>query len=132
MCLLGCSGFAFLRENAKKKFGHMYAFFFHLFPLYRVFSALVYLFVLNCLFSLKFTYPNSPFCVFSFFHFSLLVTYLCDYCFVFPAQKKKKKKAGEGLFMVKCTRASEHGALRSKLNLHCYRCVKPIAVSSLV
>jgi len=94
MCLLGCSGFAFLRENGKKKFSHMYAFLLSSFLLYEVFNTLVYPFVLNCLFSLKFTYPNSPFCVFSFFFISpLLVILPCDYRFFSRAKKEKRKKS---------------------------------------
>jgi len=102
MCLLGCSGFAFLCENAKKSLVICMLFYFHLFS-YRVFSTLVYPFVLHCLFSLKFTYPNSPFCVFSFFFsFPSSISHPPLWLSFFSRAKKekKKKKVGEGLFMV--------------------------------
>jgi len=91
MFLLGCLRFV-VRENAKKKFRKFGLFAFT--PPYVGFHYLICLFVLHCHFSLKFTHPNSPFCVFSFFHLSLLsllVILRCRYCFFFfPVQKKKK------------------------------------------
>lgn len=136
MCLLGCSGFAFLRKNAKKS-SVMYSFLLSSsFPLYGGFSTLVYPFFLHCLFSLKFTYPNSPFCVFSFFSFLSTIRHPPSRLSFFLVRKKKKKRRKKlvkvCLWWMKCTRASEHRALRLKLNPYCYLWVELMAVSSLV
>jgi len=102
MCLLGCSGFAFLRKNAKKSSVICMLFYFHLFP---SMGLSVPLFM--PLFSIAFLVLSLPiqilpFVFLAFFHFSppLLVILPCDYRFFSCEKKKRKKTVGEGLFMV--------------------------------
>jgi len=113
----------------------MYAFLLSFFPLYGAFSTLVYAFVLHCLFSLKFTYPNSPFCVFSFFSFlSSSISHPPLWLSFFLVRKKEKKKNSWWRFVYGEWNVPERAntALRLKLNPRCYPWVELMAVSSLV
>jgi len=135
MCLLGCSGFAFLRKNAKKSSVICMLFYFHLFP---SMGLSVPLFM--PLFSIAFLVLSLPiqilpFVFLVFFSFlSSSISHPPLWLSFFLVRKKEKKKNSWWRFVYGEWNVPERAntALRLKLNPRCYPWVELMAVSSLV